>query len=463
MFENWQSQIAELGTLSKKVNITKDGGIKKTIFQEGTGPKIIAPPTCKIEFHYEMRFTTGFVFDSTWNIKQPKVIRIGSQNQAELIPGLSLGIATMRDGEIAEFEFLPKYAFGEFGCYGRIPPNSTVRVVINVLSFDFRPFYSQKEIVTLDYESKLKKAKEFQYYAKNKFQLKQYRVARSMFNKALSYLKADEIEISNERLIEIQQMTEPKEEEKLEDQDEKENEKEIGKEEKKEEKEEEKEEKTEKVKEEKEKEKEKENEENEVKDEKKEEKENEEEKEKEEEKEEKEKEKEKEKVKEENKEINEEKKKQEQLQQIKEQEKALEQYQKKKKVWIDFLVELQFQVISCLDSVPHSAKGLKRIVSLCTEILNLFPNNVNALKQRGKTRMEINQLKEAQEDLSKAWRLSNGDESIKIIWEELRILIKREIRKFNDQKKIIKAVKNSKSKIVKKDEESDFYVGEYEF
>ncbi|KAJ6240062.1 inactive peptidyl-prolyl cis-trans isomerase fkbp6 [Anaeramoeba flamelloides] len=430
MFENWQSQIAELGTLSKKVNITKDGGIKKTIFQEGTGPKIIAPPTCKIEFHYEMRFTTGFVFDSTWNIKQPKVIRIGSQNQAELIPGLSLGIATMRDGEIAEFEFLPKYAFGEFGCYGRIPPNSTVRVVINVLSFDFRPFYSQKEIVTLDYESKLKKAKEFQYYAKNKFQLKQYRVARSMFNKALSYLKADEIEISNERLIEIQQMTEPKEEEKLEDQDEKENE------------------------------------ENEVKDEKKEEKEKEEGKEKEEEKEvekEKEKEEEKEKENEEEKEKEEEKKKRKGKRKRKKQEKALEQYQKKKKVWIDFLVELQFQVISCLDSVPHSAKGLKRIVSLCTEILNLFPNNVNALKQRGKTRMEINQLKEAQEDLSKAWRLSNGDESIKIIWEELRILIKREIRKFNDQKKIIKAVKNSKSKIVKKDEESDFYVGEYEF
>lgn len=41
----------------------------------------------------------------------------------EIVPGISIGISTMRKGELARFLLTPYYGFLELGCAPRVPPN----------------------------------------------------------------------------------------------------------------------------------------------------------------------------------------------------------------------------------------------------------------------------------------------------------------------------------------------------
>lgn len=41
----------------------------------------------------------------------------------EIVPGISVGIGTMRKGELARFLLTPYYGFRELGCPPRVPPN----------------------------------------------------------------------------------------------------------------------------------------------------------------------------------------------------------------------------------------------------------------------------------------------------------------------------------------------------
>ena len=43
----------------------------------------------------------------------------------EILPGLSVGISSMRRGEKSRFLLSPKYAFKELGCPPRVPQNAT--------------------------------------------------------------------------------------------------------------------------------------------------------------------------------------------------------------------------------------------------------------------------------------------------------------------------------------------------
>ena len=46
----------------------------------------------------------------------------------ESLPGMNLGVSTMRKGEKARFLIDPKYYFKELGCPPRVPPNATGKV-----------------------------------------------------------------------------------------------------------------------------------------------------------------------------------------------------------------------------------------------------------------------------------------------------------------------------------------------
>lgn len=49
--------------------------------------------------------------------------------------GLELGLLTMKKGEFSRFLFLPKYAYGEFGCPPLIPPSATVLYEVQILDY----------------------------------------------------------------------------------------------------------------------------------------------------------------------------------------------------------------------------------------------------------------------------------------------------------------------------------------
>lgn len=100
--------------------ITKDRGVLKKVLKSGVGP--VVSPGSGVCFHYNAYLEMADEpFDSTQLRGRPFRCLLGDM----IIPGLSLGVATMRKGEKAQFLVEPQYGFGRMGCPPRIPGNAT--------------------------------------------------------------------------------------------------------------------------------------------------------------------------------------------------------------------------------------------------------------------------------------------------------------------------------------------------
>ncbi len=110
------------------INITNDGGLKKKIITEGTGP---LAQTGKIVFvHYKGTFENGTEFDSSVKRNKPFTFTLGA---GQVIKGWDLGVASMKQGEKAMFYIESKYAYGSSGAGNVIPPNSTLYFEVEFL------------------------------------------------------------------------------------------------------------------------------------------------------------------------------------------------------------------------------------------------------------------------------------------------------------------------------------------
>ncbi|CAG0895792.1 unnamed protein product [Cyprideis torosa] len=112
-------------------DINGDGGILKNILREGIGGLVLPP--CYVFVHYEAYLKDSKStepFDSTKKRNKPSCYRI---DRGEMIPGLEIGIKSMRLNEKAEFIIAPKYAWGYEGAPPRILPNSTVYFVVELM------------------------------------------------------------------------------------------------------------------------------------------------------------------------------------------------------------------------------------------------------------------------------------------------------------------------------------------
>jgi hypothetical protein len=101
--------------------ITPDGKLTKELIREGTGP--MPQDGEKVYVQYTGRIAaTGKKFNSSKDSGRPYCFRVGHGE----ITGWSIGVKTMRLGEIARFTVGPEYGFGEKGLAGAIPPDSTL-------------------------------------------------------------------------------------------------------------------------------------------------------------------------------------------------------------------------------------------------------------------------------------------------------------------------------------------------
>jgi FKBP-type peptidyl-prolyl cis-trans isomerase len=102
------------------INVTTDGKVTKVIVKVGNG----ASPARgqKVDAHYVGTLLDGKKFDSSRDRGKPFQFKIGQG----VIPGWSLGVATMKVGEIAKFTIAPEYAYGPKGITGVIPGNATL-------------------------------------------------------------------------------------------------------------------------------------------------------------------------------------------------------------------------------------------------------------------------------------------------------------------------------------------------
>lgn len=115
------------------VDITKDGGIIKSIIKEGIGEPIPVGMNAKV--HYTGTLLNGTVFDSSRHRGKPFSFTVGKR---EVILGWDKGVQTMKKGEICTLTCSPDYAYGSAGV-GPIPPNSTLIFEVELLDWDDTP------------------------------------------------------------------------------------------------------------------------------------------------------------------------------------------------------------------------------------------------------------------------------------------------------------------------------------
>jgi len=109
------------------VDVTSDGKVKKFIIKQGTGKQ--AAPGNKVKVHYTGTLSNGKKFDSSRDRNSPFGFTIGQG----VIEGWSLGVATMKVGEIARFSIHSDYGYGDQGYPPVIPPKSTLIFEIELL------------------------------------------------------------------------------------------------------------------------------------------------------------------------------------------------------------------------------------------------------------------------------------------------------------------------------------------
>jgi FKBP-type peptidyl-prolyl cis-trans isomerase len=109
------------------IQVTGDGKVTKVVVKAGRG----AQPSRgqKVDAHYVGTLLNGTKFDSSRDRGKPFSFTIGQG----VIAGWSLGVATMKVGEIAKFTIAPEYAYGSQGAAGVIPPNATLNFEIELL------------------------------------------------------------------------------------------------------------------------------------------------------------------------------------------------------------------------------------------------------------------------------------------------------------------------------------------
>ena len=163
-------------TVGQQVNLTEDGGVKKTIITAGSGAYPLKgqrvkfrPTSTRLSVYTHTHTNThahshrvhytgtlasdGSKFDSSRDRNHMFEFTLG---RSEVIKAWDLGVATMRIGERCTLTCAPEYAYGAQGSSPSIPPNSTL--IFDVELFEAKP--KEKEVWRMSREEKLAAASE---------------------------------------------------------------------------------------------------------------------------------------------------------------------------------------------------------------------------------------------------------------------------------------------------------------
>jgi len=155
------------------IDITGDGKLKKYIIREGTGEQ--AQKGQKVSVHYVGTLEDGTKFDSSRDRNEPFEFTIGQG----VIEGWSLGVATMKIGELSKFVIHSDLGYGKHGSPPKIPGGATLVFEIELL-----------EIVhEKTKEEAIEEANKISEEAAAKFHNKEFQEAVNLYHSAVHALK----------------------------------------------------------------------------------------------------------------------------------------------------------------------------------------------------------------------------------------------------------------------------------
>lgn len=108
-------------TLKFEVELRSIDRIKKEVLKAGKGEPAKAGDT--VSLHYKGTLKDGKKFDSSYDRNEPFPVTIG---QTQVIPGFTMGILGMRQGEKRRITIPGHLGYGSQGAGGVIPPNATL-------------------------------------------------------------------------------------------------------------------------------------------------------------------------------------------------------------------------------------------------------------------------------------------------------------------------------------------------
>jgi len=161
---------------STGMDLSGDGGLLKEIIKEGSGPQI--PKRAKANVHYVGTLLDGKKFDSSRDRGQPFSFTLGA---GQVIKGWDVGVASMKQGELANLICRQDYAYGEDGSPPTIPPNATLKFEVELLGWDDPEPDTAAEKISA---ATKKKEEGNQLFKDGKFE-----AAAQQYSKALDYFK----------------------------------------------------------------------------------------------------------------------------------------------------------------------------------------------------------------------------------------------------------------------------------
>jgi FKBP-type peptidyl-prolyl cis-trans isomerase len=108
------------------LDVSGDGGVIKTVLQDGTGPK--PQPRQEATINYIGYLSDGSVFDTSRDRGEFR-FTLGQG----VIPGWSIGVASMKVGEVANFTMKYGYGYGERGYPPIVPAKADLKYQIELL------------------------------------------------------------------------------------------------------------------------------------------------------------------------------------------------------------------------------------------------------------------------------------------------------------------------------------------
>ena len=125
-----------------------DNKVFKRVIREGTGDVITVDSAVLYNLNAYLEGQDE-PFDSTWLRGRPNLHKLSYDT---VLPGLCKGLLTMRRGERSEIMVRPELAYLEMGCPPRVPPNSTILYIVEVIKVFEEGSLAHFE--TLDFEER---------------------------------------------------------------------------------------------------------------------------------------------------------------------------------------------------------------------------------------------------------------------------------------------------------------------